>query len=157
MFPFGKASVIWKTSGPFCVCEASSAQCLLPVLAACALTCLCLQAEHRTMAVFILAVIVNSYNTGQVRAGLLLLLLQVRRFSPPRSDPPDVAGWCVEKLHLYPALCSYFSCFYLFFSSPLSALSQYYINMTNHKTYTCSCAQKPTFVFRGAALMLLPL
>lgn len=26
-----------------------------------------LQAEHRTMAVFILAVIVNSYNTGQVR------------------------------------------------------------------------------------------
>lgn len=25
------------------------------------------QAEHRTMAVFILAVIVNSYNTGQVR------------------------------------------------------------------------------------------
>lgn len=27
----------------------------------------CLQAEHRTMAVFILAVIVNNYNTGQVR------------------------------------------------------------------------------------------
>lgn len=26
-----------------------------------------LQAEHRTMAVFILAVIVNNYNTGQVR------------------------------------------------------------------------------------------
>ncbi|MEQ2223462.1 hypothetical protein ILYODFUR_036930, partial [Ilyodon furcidens] len=37
-------------------------------------------AEYRTMAVFILAVIVNSYNTGQVRTGLnLRVWLQAAR------------------------------------------------------------------------------
>lgn len=71
------------------------------------------------MAVFILAVIVNSYTTGQVG-----------RFSSPsagRSPPAGGVqcwgrcGWMVwgehtsteEKLHLSPALCSSFSGLYL--------------------------------------------
>ena len=68
------------------------------------LACLCLQAEHRTMAVFILAVIVNSYNTGQVRAGLLLL-------KPSACSSTPSAGRFLAPF--LPPLCSYLSCFYL--------------------------------------------
>lgn len=110
------------------------------------------------MAVFILAVIVNSYNTGQVRAG-----------SPQLASPQPPDGACFPSLlsaHLRvsrgqtrvrslparsfsvgedgeppPLPCSLqlFFCFFIcLFSSPLSAFSQYYINMTNHKSHMCS-------------------
>lgn len=106
------------------------------------------------MAVFILAVIVNSYNTGQVR------MFSCRRSPQLASpDPPDGAcfpsllsvrlrisrghtrvsslpagsfsvgedGAIEENLHLSPALCSYFSVFYLpFFITSECFLTELY-------------------------------
>lgn len=46
--------------------------CSLPVLQVTCVCLCCLQAEHRTMTAFILAVIVNNYNTGQVSPSLSL-------------------------------------------------------------------------------------
>lgn len=70
-------------------------------------------------------------------------------WSHPRQRPaagsvsgrtePDGGGHASteEKLRLSAPCCS-FPVFICLFSSPLSALSQDYISMTNHKTYTCS-------------------
>lgn len=115
------------------------------------------------MAVFILAVIVNSYNTGQVRAGPLAVealssLIQtlqmelvfhhfspcicvfhvVKAVSAHFLPGVSVLGEDGEPPPLSCTLQLFFCFLFAFFSSPRSAFSQYYINMTNHKSHMCS-------------------